>query len=81
MMVITEKSRGASFALTLLLGPLGLLYATVPGGIVLTVVAILTAPTGIGPIVCWIVAMATGDYAVREHNAAVQQFAASINRR
>lgn len=81
MMVITEKSRGASFALTLLLGPLGLLYATVPGGIILTVVAILTSPTIIGPIVCWIVAMATGDYAVKEHNAAVHQLTATMNRR
>lgn len=80
-MIVTEKSRGVSFALTLLFGPIGLLYATIPGGLILIVVAMVTAPTIIGPVVCWIVAMATGDYAVQQHNAAVRQLAATLNRR
>ncbi len=75
-MIVTEKSRGVSFSLTLLSGPIGLLYATIPGGLILIVVALVTAPTIIGPVVC-----STGDYAVQQHNAAIRQLVATLNRR
>lgn len=58
----TEKSVVAAFLLTFLFGPLGLLYATVGGGISMIIVAlILGAVTlGLGALITWPVAMIWG---------------------
>lgn len=76
-MNLNRKSRGTSFLLTLLFGPLGLLYSSVIGGIVLTVVAIATAPSLVGPILCWVAAIIWGDYATQGHNKSVDTFLAN----
>ena len=58
----TEKSVVAAFFLTLLFGPLGLLYATIGGGIFLIIVAIIAGfvTFGFGALVTWPVAIAWG---------------------
>jgi ABC-type transport system involved in multi-copper enzyme maturation permease subunit len=73
-MNINKKSRVTSLILTLLLGPLGLLYSSVFGGIVLLLIAILSAPTLIGPFVCWFLAIIIGDSATHKHNKGVERF-------
>ena len=73
-MNLNKKSRITSFLLTLLLGPLGLLYSSVIGGIVLLIIAILSAPTLIGPMVCWFLAVIIGDSATHKHNKGVERF-------
>jgi len=57
-----EKSVVAAFFLTFLFGPLGLLYGTVGGGIVMIILAmILGAVTfGLGILITWPVAMIWG---------------------
>lgn len=70
-MNLKPKSRNVSLLLTVLLGPIGLFYASVWGGILLTIIAIVSAPTIVGPIVCWILAIAIGDHAAHKHNLAV----------
>lgn len=56
----TQKSQGLGFILTLLLGPLGLFYSSWVAALILCVVAITSAASIIGPIVCWILTMIIG---------------------
>ena len=67
-----EKSRGTSFVLTLLLGPLGLLYSSVIGGVILIFIAIASAVTVIGPLICWFLSILIGDSAVVSYNKKVR---------
>jgi hypothetical protein len=54
-----DKSVGAALVLTFFFGPLGLFYITVPGALILTVVAIVVAflTLGLGLIFIWVIAM------------------------
>lgn len=54
-----EKSVPAALVLAFLFGPLGLLYASVWGGIILIITAILTLPltAGLAALVLWPVSM------------------------
>lgn len=52
-----QKSTGMALLLTILFGPLGLLYVSIPGGIVLSILCLLLFWTGIVPIICWIVSI------------------------
>lgn len=67
-MNITEKSRLTSFFLTLLFGPLGLFYSSMAGAIALSILAVASYATIIGPILCWMFAMGIGDHCVVKHN-------------
>ena len=73
-----QKSRLTSFILTLLFGPLGLLYSSVVGGIIMIVVAITTAPTGIGPVVAWVISIIWGDSATYNYNKKIEKQAELI---
>lgn len=75
-----EKSRLVSLVLTVLLGPLGLLYASPAGGVILLVVAVVSAPTLVGPVVCWGLSIAWGDHSANKHNKAVRRFMAAVRR-
>ena len=57
-----EKSVLAAFFLTFLFGPLGLLYASVGGGIFMIIVAIILGAVtlGLGFLITWPVAMIWG---------------------
>lgn len=67
-MNLTKKSATTVFFLTLFLGPLGLLYSSVVGAIILGVLAVVTAPSVLGPIVCWVLSIPIGMYCVYDHN-------------
>lgn len=62
IVVKPEKSVMAAFFLTFLFGPLGLLYATIGGGIFMIIVAIIVGVVtfGLGALVTWPVAMIWG---------------------
>ena len=55
VIVKTEKSMGVTILLTILFGPLGMLYATVTGAIVMIVVSVLVAlvTLGFGLLITW----------------------------
>lgn len=57
-----EKSVLAAFFLTVLFGPLGLLYATVGGGIFMIIVAMIVGAVtfGLGALITWPVAIIWG---------------------
>tara|TARA_Y100001956_G_scaffold57128_1_gene56144 strand:- start:129 stop:374 length:246 start_codon:yes stop_codon:yes gene_type:complete len=67
-MNLNPKSRLVSFLLTLFFGPLGLFYSSVAGAFVLVIVAVATAASVIGPVVCWVLAIAIGDHCTHKHN-------------
>lgn len=71
-MNLNPKSRLVSFLLTLFFGPLGLFYSSVAGALVLVIVAVVTAGSIIGPVVCWILAIAIGDHCTHRHNQNIE---------
>ena len=77
-MNVTEKSRTASLLLTILLGPLGALYGSLVGGVILIALAIISAPTVIGPVVCWIIAIFVSDSGVVKHNEGVKRLLGAL---
>lgn len=72
-MNLTRKNRSTSLLLTLFFGPLGLLYSSVVGGLILLIVAVASAPTFIGPVICWVLAMILGDHFTEKHNDNVEK--------
>lgn len=72
-MDFNEKSRGVSFILTLIFGPLGLLYTSVGWGLMLLIIAVLTSVTAVGPAICWILAIAIGDHKAHKHNEGLKK--------
>lgn len=66
-----SKSQFVGFILTLLFGPLGLFYSGWVSAIILTVVAIASVSTLIGPIICWVLAIIISFFAVRNFNKKV----------
>lgn len=71
-MNITRKSRLTSFFLTLCFGPLGLFYSSTAGALALVFLAVVSAATIIGPVVCWLAAMGIGDHCTAKHNENVE---------
>ena len=70
-MNLRAKSRSTSAILTFLFGPLGLFYSSAAGAVVLILVAIASAATMVGPVLCWGAAIYWGDHTVRRHNESV----------
>ena len=70
-MNLRPKSRATSAILTVLFGPLGLFYSSAAGAAVLILVALTSAGTVIGPLLCWAAAIFWGDHTVRRHNESV----------
>lgn len=69
VVVSATKSAGLAILLTVLFGPLGMLYATIPGALVMMVVSLLVAVItfGFGLIITWPICiiwamMATSSY-------------------
>ena len=71
-----SKSQVLGFILTLLLGPLGLFYSSWVAALILCVIAIASAASIIGPVICWILAILIGFAAVSKHNKKVKAAAA-----
>jgi hypothetical protein len=63
------KSTGLAVVLTVLFGPLGLFYASVVGGAVLTAITVVTL--GVGIFLTWPAAIVWSIIAVNSHNRAI----------
>ena len=74
-----KKSMAAAVILTFLFGPLGLLYVTVPGAILLIVVSIVLGiiTLGLGFIVGWLASIIWAIIAVGKHNGKMNTIARS----
>ena len=57
VLIKEQKSVGTALLLTILFGPLGLLYVSVAGGLVLSLLSVLLFWTVIVPVICWIAAV------------------------
>ncbi|MCX2780400.1 hypothetical protein [Microbulbifer thermotolerans] len=77
-MSFSEKSRLTSFVLTLLFGPIGLFYSSTAGGLVLTIIAIISAPTIVGPIICWVLSILIGDHCTHKHNKGIRDIKTAL---
>jgi hypothetical protein len=66
---------GLSLLLTLLFGPLGMLYSTVTGGLVMIVVTIVVGmfTFGIGLILLWPIYLIWGAMAAHNYNQSLRQ--------
>jgi len=63
-----KKSPVLAFVLALLFGPVGYLYAHAIAGVILTVAAVLTYSTVIGPFIIWGVCLIGAPLTVQEYN-------------
>lgn len=66
-----SKNQLSGFLLTLFLGPLGLFYSSWVAALILCVIAISTAASIIGPLICWILAILISFMTVSSHNEKV----------
>ena len=71
-MNLTPKSRLVSLLLTIFLGPLGLLYSSVTGSIILLILTIITFASVVGPLFFWVLAIAIGDHCTHKHNKNIE---------
>lgn len=73
IIVAPRKSHVTGFLLTLFFGPLGLLYATPIGALVLIVLTVIVAlfTLGIGAILGWLTAIVWSVIAIMLHNRRV----------
>lgn len=70
MFLAQKKSMGVALILSFLFGPLGLLYSSVVGGVVMIVVSLLVAlvTLGFGLIITWPICMIWAAVATNSHN-------------
>ena len=65
--MLEKKSYGISLILTILLGPLGLFYSSIPAAIIVLFITIFMFPVG------WILAIVFGYVFVESHNIKVNK--------
>ncbi|HLO40908.1 MAG TPA: hypothetical protein VK176_07785 [Phycisphaerales bacterium] len=70
VVVVERKSVGLAFLLTLIFGPLGMLYTTVAGAIIMFLIASVIIPLtgGLATVIVWPVCMLWGCLAASKHN-------------
>jgi hypothetical protein len=70
VIVKTEKSMGVTILLTILFGPLGMLYSTITGAIVMVIVSVLVAivTLGFGLLITWPVCIIWAAVATKNYN-------------
>lgn len=73
-MNINKKSRGLAFALSFFFGPIGVLYASGIGGLILIILTMVSATTIIIPVILWVAGLAVADSAVVKHNDSIDKF-------
>jgi ABC-type transport system involved in multi-copper enzyme maturation permease subunit len=66
------KSKGVSLVLTILFGPLGLLYTRWLAALILLVLSISLFTTVIVPVLCWIISIIMGHSGVDQYNQRLQ---------
>lgn len=76
---VTPKSLGLAIVLTIVFGPLGMLYATVTGGIVMLLVNLVVGivTLGFGLLVTWPIGVIWAAIATNSHNKQLLQRGAS----
>lgn len=70
VVITTRKSMGVGLLLALFFGPLGLLYASVLGGILMFVISVVVAvlTLGFGVLLTWPICVIWAAIAVNSHN-------------
>jgi len=70
IVTVPVKSVGVSLLLTFFFGPLGMLYSTIWGGIIMLVISVLFAIVtfGFGLIITWPICMIWGAVAANSYN-------------
>lgn len=78
VIVAQKKGMGVALILSILFGPLGLLYASVLGGILLMILAVVGGffTLGVGAIVAWVLSPIWAIFAVLGHNRKVDRMMA-----
>lgn len=68
--IVSQKSVGLSFLLTFLFGPLGMLYSTVFGAIIMIILSIIIGAVtfGLGLILIWPVCIIWGIVSTNSYN-------------
>ena len=69
---VHSKSKLVGFLLALFFGPLGLFYSSWVAGLILSVLAIGSFVTYIGPILCWFFAICYSFDGVTKHNQKIR---------
>lgn len=79
LVVVTAKSAGVAILLTLLFGPLGMLYSTVLGALIMMIVTAIVGflTYGIGLIFTWPICMIWAAVAAGSHNRRAMRRAAA----
>ena len=74
VVVKTEKNVGIALLLTFFFGPLGMLYSTVTGGIVMLIVSLVVAflTLGLGLVITFPICMVWAAIAASNHNKELQ---------
>ena len=70
ILVKTNKSVGVALVLTFLFGPLGMLYSTISGGIIMLIISVIVGAVtlGFGLLLTWPVCMIWSAIAANSHN-------------
>jgi len=68
--VVATKSVGVSILLTVLFGPLGMLYSTVSGGVIMLIATLVLAvfTFGLGVLITWPICIIWGAVATNSYN-------------
>jgi len=79
LVVSTAKSVGVSILLTVLFGPLGMLYSTIAGAVIMAILSVIIAvfTLGFGLFITWPVSIIWGAIAASSHNKRLVTGAAS----
>ncbi|MBK6264127.1 hypothetical protein JKA74_03680 [Marivirga sp. S37H4] len=70
IVVVKQKSMGLTIILSFLFGPLGMLYSTIIGGVVMFVISVLVGifTLGLGLIITWPIGVIWAALATNNHN-------------
>jgi hypothetical protein len=74
VIIRTQKSVGAALALTFFFGPLGMLYSTISGGIIMLIISGIVAlfTLGFGLLIVWPICIVWAVVAANNHNKKMQ---------
>jgi uncharacterized RDD family membrane protein YckC len=80
VIVTSSKSVGLALVLTFFFGPLGMLYSTVAGALIMLVVTFVSAlfTFGLAFVITWPICMIWGGLAAASHNTALERSAAVL---
>ena len=81
IMINKQKSVGLAFIFALFFGPLGLLYASITGGIIMFLVnlVLLFILPGVGLVISWIICIIWAVIAAQNTNQSVPQNIVTVN--